>query len=128
MSTGGSSRAEFFYVAESDKSFYEACCDLPPVVERLGFAVFGRCDLGETLARRGVELDEDCQLFDIGNHRLAERLLAEDMRLGLLVPWRIAVFTENGATRLALIRPGLLGAGPLAELEQSMRQIVDEAR
>lgn len=128
MTTGALSQADFFYVAKSDKSFYEVCCDLPPVVERLGFAVFARYDLSETLARRGVEFDEDCQLFDIGNHRLAERLLADDMRLGLLVPWRIAVYTEEGATRLALIRPGFFGAGPLAELERTMRQIVDETR
>ena len=64
-------------------------------------------------------------------------LLAIDMRLGLTLPWRIAVYTENGVTRIGLIRPpallAALGENPeaarlAAEIEAKLIMIVDETR
>lgn len=126
-----------FYIVESSKSFYEATFDLEPVVQRLGFVVLHRHDLSETLRRKGIELDDDCQVFDICNYRDMEKLLAADLRLALTLPWRISVYTENGATKIGLIRPATLlaavgGNADLArlagEIEGRMRQIVDETR
>ncbi len=66
-----------------------------------------------------------------------ERMLAIDIRLGLALPWRIMVFTENGVTRIGLLRPALELAGlcpderlpSLArEIEERLIQIVDETR
>ncbi len=113
-----------FYCVESDKSFQEATFDLEPVVQRLGFEVLQRHDLSEILCRKGIELDEDCQVFEVGNHRYMEKLLRIDMRFSLMLPWRIAVFTEKGATRIGLARP----CGGLAELGQSAEaaRILDE--
>jgi len=77
------------------------------------------------------------QVFDVCNYRQMEKLLAIDMRLALSLPWRISVFTENGATKIGLIRPEpmLAAFGANAELakvareiEEKMIQIVDEAR
>lgn len=72
-----------------------------PIVQRLGFVILHIHDLSETLRRKGVELDEDCQVFEICNYRLVEKMLAIDMRLSLSLHWRISVFTENGATKFA---------------------------
>ncbi len=67
----------------------------------------------------------------------AADLLAIDMRLGLTLPWRIAVYTENGTTRIGLIRPpallAALGENPEAarlatEIEAKLIMIVDETR
>ncbi len=126
-----------FYIVESSKSFYEANLDLGPVVERLGFVIVHRQDIGETLQRRGIEFDEDCQVHEVINYRYAADLLAIDMRLGLTLPWRIAVYTENGTTRIGLIRPpallAALGENPEAarlatEIEAKLIMIVDETR
>lgn len=126
-----------FYIVESSKSFYEATFDLPPVVQRLGFVILHVHNLGETLRRREIDLDDDCQVFEICNFRQMEKLLAIDLRFSLSLPWRISVFTENGATKIGLIRPvSMLAAfGQNAELarvageiEEKMIQIVDEAR
>jgi uncharacterized protein (DUF302 family) len=126
-----------FYIVESSKSFYEANFDLGPVVERLGFVVQNRLDIGETFQRRGIEFDEECQIHDVINYRYAADMLAIDMRLSLAIPWRIAVYTENGATQIALSRPEALL--PLlqdnaqlsriaAEIEAKLIMIVDETR
>lgn len=126
-----------FYIVESSKSFYEATYDLEPVVQRLGFVILHAHDLGETLRRKEIDLDDDCQVFDICNYRLLEKLLAIDMRLALSLPWRISVFTDNGATKIGLIRPEpmLAAFGQNAELarlaremEEKLIQIVDETR
>ena len=126
-----------FYIVESSKSFYEATFDLGPVIQRLGFVILHVHDVSETLRRREIGLDDECQIFDICNYRQVEKLLAIDMRLSLTLPWRISVFTENGATMIAVIRP----EGQLAmfsnnaevsriarEIEEKMIQIIDETR
>ena len=125
-----------YYIVESDKSFYEACFDLPPVVQRLGFVVLHRHDLSETMRRKEIDLDDDCQTFDVCNYRLMEKLLALNIKLSLHAPWRISVFTEAGATKIGILRPLALAgfSGNAAwlrlagEIEEKLVQIVDEAR
>lgn len=126
-----------FYIVESSKSFAEVVFDLEPVVQRLGYVVQHRSDIGETLRGRGIDFDEDCAVFDICNFRQTEKLLSLDLRLATALPWRIAVFTENGATRLGIVRPqtwlASLGEGPelarfAGEFEEKIVQIVDETR
>ena len=125
------------YIVESSKSFYEATFDLEPVVQRLGFVILHIHDLSETLRRKDICLDDECQIFEICNYRILEKLLAIDMRLSLTLPWRILVFTDNGATKIGLMRPEvmlpLLCAHPELErlnreLEEKMVQIVDDTR
>jgi uncharacterized protein (DUF302 family) len=125
-----------FYIVESSKSFYEANLDLGPVVERLGFVILHRQDIGETLQRRGIEFDEDCQVHEVINYRYAADLLAIDMRLGLTLPWRIAVHRKRrhpdrphppaGPARRPRRKPR---SGRLAaEIEAKLIMIVDETR
>jgi uncharacterized protein (DUF302 family) len=125
------------YIVESDKSFYEVTVDLEAVIPRLGFVTLQVYDLSETLRRKGIELDDECKVFDICNYRQMEKLLAIDLRLSMALPWRISVFTENGATKIGVIRPEVLLPAlaegvelpPIVrEIEEKMRQIVDEAR
>ena len=115
-----------FYIVESSKSFYEANLDLGPVVERLGFVILHRQDIGETLQRRGIEFDEDCQVHEVINYRYAADLLAIDMRLGLTLPWRIAVYTENGVTYMTGVLPGQLPDG--ANVAMPVTFILDDKR
>lgn len=126
-----------YYIVESSKSFYEATFDLAPTIQRLGFVILASHDLGEMLQGKDIDLDEECRIVDIGNYRYLEKLLAIDIRLSLALPWRIAVFTEKGATQIGLIRPdalpALLGHNAevdrvMAEIEEKLVMIVDEVR
>lgn len=126
-----------FYIVESSKSFYEATFDLEPVIQRLGFVILHVHDLGETLRRRDIDLDDECKVFEVCNYRQTEKLLALNMRFSLALPWRISVFTENGATQISVIRPepmlaALAQNAEVAriarEIEERMIQIVDETR
>jgi uncharacterized protein (DUF302 family) len=125
------------YIVESDKSFYEASVDLEEVILRLGFSLLHVQDLGASLGGKEIEFDEEAKVYAIGSQRLTERLLAIDVSLSLALPFRISVYTENGATKIGMLRPlAVLGAlsplaghdGMLREFEDKMIQAVDEAR
>ena len=114
-----------YYIVDSDKSFYEATTDLVPVIQRLGLNVLQVHDLGGMLDSKDIEFDDECQVFEIGNPRLVEKVLA------------ISVYTENGNTKIAVLRPvpmfaALSTDAVLArlaqELEEKLIQIVDETR
>ncbi len=126
-----------FYIVESSKSFYEACVDLEPVVQRLGFVVLKVDEIGAGGRHRGLEFDDECKVFEIANDRLSEKLLAAGMCFSLAAPWRISVFTDNGTTRIGVLRPtGIIArlgaqaglAGLAREIEDKLLQIVDESR
>lgn len=126
-----------YYIVDSDKSFYEATTDLEPVIQRLGFSVLHVHDLGGMLDSKAIEFDNECQVFEVGNPRLVEKVLAIDMRLSVALPWRISVYTANGNTKIALTRPlpllaalsqSLVLARLAQELEEKLIQIVDETR
>jgi uncharacterized protein (DUF302 family) len=125
------------YIVESDKSFYEASVDLEEVILRLGFSLLHIHDLGATLGDKDSQFDDEAKVYAIGSPRLTERLLAIDVRLSLALPCRITVYTEDGVTRIGMIRPSIqfsalspdAGLARLArELEEKMIQVVDEAR
>jgi uncharacterized protein (DUF302 family) len=126
-----------YYIVDTEKSVYEASVDLGEVVLRLGFSVLHVDDLGEELRRKGIEFDDEAMVFDIWSPRQSERMLGLDVRLSLLSPCRIGIFTENGNTRIGLARPEALLAAASTnpevarlarELEEKLVQIVDEAR
>ncbi|NTV71328.1 MAG: DUF302 domain-containing protein [Azonexaceae bacterium] len=126
-----------YYIVDSDKSFYEATTDLVPVIQRLGLGVLQVHDLGGMLDSREIEFDDECQVFEVANPRLVEKVLAIDMRLSAALPWRISVYTESGNTKIALTRPlpVLTALSPdtalarlAQELEEKLIQVVDEAR
>ena len=93
-----------YYIVDSDKSFYEATTDLVPVIQRLGLNVLQVHYLGGMLDSKDIEFDDECQVFEIGNPRLVEKVLAIETRLSAALPWRISVYTENGNTKIAVLR------------------------
>lgn len=94
-----------YYVVNSDKSFEQASSDLEEEVGKLGFGVLHIHDLGKTLRSKGVSFDEECRVFEVCNPMEAAKVLSVDMKLNMALPCRISVYTENGQTRIGLIKP-----------------------
>ena len=126
-----------YYIVESSKSFDQASADLEAAVKRHDFGVLHIHDLGNTLRSKGVEIDQQCRVFEVCNPGQAARVLAADMRINMALPCRISVYTENGATKIGLIRPReMLSAlsrdatlmQVAQEVEDKTIQMVDEAR
>ena len=94
-----------YYIAETQKDFNQASDDLEESVKELGFGVLHIHDIGETLRSKGVEFTENCRVFEVCNPQEASKVLSIDMRLNMALPCRISVFTEQGKTKIGLIKP-----------------------
>ncbi len=94
-----------YYIVETPKSFEQASADLDAAVKRNGFGVLHVHDLGNTLRSKGQTFTEQCKVFEVCNPAQAAKVLSTDMRLNMALPCRISVFTEQGNTRIGLIKP-----------------------
>lgn len=94
-----------YYIVDSDKTFEQASADLDAAVKQNGFGVLHVHNIGETLRSKGEEFTDDCKVFEVCNPKQAAKVLSTDMRLNMALPCRISVFTENGKTKIGLIKP-----------------------
>ena len=126
-----------YYIVETGKTFDLAVADLESAVKNHGFGVLHVHDLGNTLRSKGIAFDEQCKVFEVCNPLQAAKVLATDMRLNMALPCRISVFTENGKTKIGLIKPApmlatLSGDATLLqvakEVEEKTILMVDEAK
>lgn len=126
-----------YYIVETNKSFSQAAIDLDTAVKKHGFGVLHVHDLGSTLRSKGIAFDEECKVFEVCNPTQAAKVLVTDMRLNMALPCRISVFTEQGKTKIGLIKPvQMLSALSqdtalmlvAKEVEQKTIQMVDEAK
>lgn len=126
-----------YYIVETDKSFDQASADLESAVKQNGFGVLHVHDLGVTLRSKGVVFDNECKIFEVCNPGQAAKVLSVDMRFNMALPCRISVFTEQGKTKIGLIKPAqMLSAlsqdaaliDVAREVEKLTIQMVDEAR
>ena len=126
-----------YYVVETQKNFDQACDDLDAAVKRNGFGVLHVHDIGATLRSKGVDFDKQCRVFEVCNPKQAAKVMASDMQLNMALPCRISVYTENGQTKIGMIRPrqmlAMLSPDPAlaaiaAEVETQTMQMIEESR
>jgi uncharacterized protein (DUF302 family) len=94
-----------YYIVETKKTFDQAVTDLDLAVKNHGFGVLHVHDLGNTLRSKGIYFNEQCKVFEVCNPVQAAKVLTTDMRLNMALPCRISVFTEQGLTKIGLIKP-----------------------
>ena len=126
-----------YYIVESRKTFAQAAEDLDAAVRRNGFGVLHVHDIGATLRGKGVPFERECKVFEVCNPRQAAQVMQADMRLNMVLPCRISVYTGSGQTSIGMIEPDHLlrmlsddpALQPIAnEVEAQMRRMIDEAR
>ena len=126
-----------YYIVESGKSFEQAVTDLEAAVKRNEFGVLHSHDLGNTLRSKGIAFAENCKVFEVCNPGQAGKVLSTDIRLNMALPCRISVYTEQGKTRIGMIKPvpmlAALSQDPTLvkvaqEVEARTRKMIDESR
>ena len=126
-----------YYIVESNKSFEQAATDLEAAVKRNEFGVLHIHDLGNTLRGKGVAFIENCKVFEVCNPAQAGKVLTTDIRLNMALPCRISVYTEQGKTKIGMIKPvpmlaSLSQDATLAkvahEVEARTRKMIDESK
>jgi uncharacterized protein (DUF302 family) len=126
-----------YYIVESEKSFDQAAADLEAAVKRHGYGILHVHDVGATLRGKGVAFDRQCKILEVCNPQQAANVMSADMRLNMALPCRISVFTDQGKTKIGMIKPGRMLAAlsqdpalaPVAaEVEKNTIAMVDEAK
>ena len=126
-----------YYIVDTNKSFEEASTDLEAAVKEHKFGVLHIHDLGETLRGKGIDFEDQCRVFEVCNPAQANRVMNTDMRLNMALPCRISVYTEDGQTKIGMIRPVPMLRGlsedqslvPIAaDVEKSTIEMIEAAR
>lgn len=126
-----------YYVVETEKSFDQASADLDASVKANNFGVLYVHDLGNTFRGKGIDFSNDCKVFEVCNPVYGSQVLSIDMNLNMALPCRISVFTENGKTKIGLIKPtGVLESltqdpkvkAIAEEVEAKLIKMIDEAK
>jgi uncharacterized protein (DUF302 family) len=92
----------------SDKTVSEAAADLQAAVQANHFGVMQVHNLKETVAKKGVEFESECLIFEVCQPQQAEKVLDQNMSVSTALPCRISIYEENGKTILATLKPTIL--------------------
>lgn len=122
-------------VVSTGKSLEKACEDLQAAVANHQFGVMTTHDLKQTMAKKGVEFDRECRIFEVCNPHQAKKVLEANIDVSTALPCRISVYEEAGQVHFSTIRPtamiGMFGEGPLTpvaeEVEATMVAIMNDA-
>ena len=123
------------YTVETDKDLETACADLQEAVAENKFGVLHVHDLKATMAKKGVEFDRECRIFEVCNPHQAKKVLEKRLEISTALPCRISVFVEEDKVKLSTIRPTMMlemfGEAELApvaaEVDRTIVAIMDEA-
>ena len=123
------------YIEISNKSVQEVVNSIKEVASKYSFGVLNVLNIQETLKSKGKNLENECQIIDICKPSYAEEFLNEDISLSIIMPCRIAVYTQDGETTIALnsivqlvddINPDLI---ELAQrVQEKLLELIDEVK
>ncbi len=104
-------------VQEIESVFNEVCA-------RHHFGVLGTINLQQKLNDKGVPFERECLIFEVCNPVQAKKVLEVNIAISAALPCRIAVYQEEGVTKIATIRAtALLGMFPNPELAPVAREV-----
>ncbi len=111
-------------IEESNKSVQEIEKMFPEVAARHKFGVLGTYNLRQKLNEKGVLFDRECLVFEICNPHQAGKVLEGNIAIATALPCRIAVYQEDGKTKIATIKPtALLAMFPNPELKSVAEEV-----
>jgi len=90
---------------QSSKPLDEIERGLQESAARNRFGVIAIHDLKETLAKKGVELAQQCRVYEVCNPIQAKKVLDADGAISTALPCRISVYGNPGQYTLATMRP-----------------------
>ena len=119
----------------TDKTVAEVAVALQVTVPVNHFSIMQIHNLQETMVKKGVEFDRQCQILEICQPQQAKKVLEKNMSISTALPCRISIYQEDGKTILATLKPTSLLtmynapqlAGAAQEIEDTIVKIMKEA-
>jgi len=126
---------EFDYTVESSKEFDETVAAVEAKSVEKGFKVPAVHDVKATLESKGFA-QEPMKIIEICNAKYVSQVLAKDVKIALMLPCPVVVYSRNGKVLISTLRPKVIadfypdaGVGGIAvEVDQIVLSIVDGAR
>ena len=111
------------------------CAALEKAVPNHRFGIIGQHDMKETMARKGVNFERECRVYEVCNPHQAKKILDTNMEVSTALPCRISVYPEGDQVILATMKPTAMlgmfdveGVKEVAqEVEETMMAIMQEA-
>ncbi|MDF7798867.1 DUF302 domain-containing protein [Pontiellaceae bacterium B1224] len=125
------------YIVETAKSVEQAVADVEAACKANAFGVLYIHDLQQTMKNKGVDLANECKVLEICNPHKALAVLTADMSLNMALPCRISVYSENGQTKIGMIKPKAMLAAisdapglikVAEEVEEATIAIIEQAK
>lgn len=119
----------------SDRPFDEVVAAIEAGSAQKGFRVLHTHDVAATLAEKGFPR-EPLKIIEICNARYSSMVLEKDVKISLMLPCPISVYTQDGRTHISTMLPSAISdffpeAGVedvAAEVEAIILQVIDEAK
>ena len=99
---------DLYYIKDSTKSFDQAVSDATVLIKEHKFGTLHVHDIGTLLRSKGQSFEEKCHVFEVCNPVHAAKVLAADIRVNMALPCRVSIYTDKGATKIGMIRPGMM--------------------
>jgi uncharacterized protein (DUF302 family) len=110
----------------TDKSVSEAAAALQAAVQANHFGVMQVHNLKETMAKKGVEFERECLIFEVCQPQQAKKVLDQNMSVSTALPCRISIYDEGGKAILATLKPTtLLAMFNTPQLERVAQEVED---
>ena len=111
---------------QSGKTLDEIDRGLQESAARHQFGVIAVHDLQATLARKGVELAQECRVYEVCNPHQAKKVLDADGAISTALPCRISVYGTASGYTLATMRPTeMMKAFDVPEVAEVAREVED---
>ncbi|MDP2363574.1 MAG: DUF302 domain-containing protein [Ignavibacteria bacterium] len=126
---------EFDYTLTTAKTFDEAVESVQDEIVQTGLRVLYVHDVQKTLAEKGFPR-EPFKIIEFCNAKFADEFLKIDIKIGLCLPCKINVYSQDGQTFISGMRPIVLpqffpqadlGERP-KEIDQIIQNIINNAK
>ena len=128
-------QVEYHYTRSTGKSVPEAIAALEAALTNRKFSALWHLDMQSKLKEKGLELKPEFHVFEVCSAPRAKEALETNLQVGYFLPCKMVVYSDDGQTRIGLLRPhllmDLLGEERLkalaTDVETELRAAVDEA-
>ena len=126
---------KFDYTITTTKTFDQAVLNVQDGIVKVGMRVLYVHDVQKTLTEKGFSR-EPFKIIEFCNAKLANDFLNIDIKIGLCIPCKINVYTNDGQTFISGMRPIILpqffpqadfGEKP-KEIDQIIQNIINDAK
>jgi len=96
------------------------------------FGILWELDLKDKINSKGIVFENDYLIFEICNPQMAKEILDIDLDIGVFLPCKVVVYSENNETVIGMAKPTMLvdlvdtSARKIAvDLENLLKEVID---